>query len=73
MTSSQQSINKTNRHREKLRAAGLRPVRFWVSDTRDPQFVAELQRQCLALKEVAAEETILRLTEDFADQTSKLS
>ena len=35
------------RYRERMRAAGLRPVQFWVPDTRSPEFVAEGRRQCL--------------------------
>ena len=32
-------------HREKLRAAGLRPVTTWLPDTRSPTFIAEAARQ----------------------------
>ncbi len=34
------------RRREKLRAAGLRPIQIWVPDTRAPGFAAECERQC---------------------------
>ena len=36
---------RVQRHRESLRAAGLRPVQIWVPDTRRPGFVQECQRQ----------------------------
>jgi hypothetical protein len=49
-----------------MRAAGLRPVQFWVPDTRSPEFVAEVRRQCLALKGDPAEAEILKLTEEAA-------
>lgn len=32
-------------HRDRLRAAGLRPVQIWVPDTRRPNFVEECRRQ----------------------------
>jgi hypothetical protein len=33
------------RHRDGLRAAGLRPVQIWVPDTRRPGFAEECRRQ----------------------------
>jgi Protein of unknown function (DUF3018) len=32
-----------------MRAAGLRPVQIWVSDTRVPGFAEECRRQCLRI------------------------
>ena len=32
-------------HRDRLRAAGLRPVQIWVPDTRRPDFAEECRRQ----------------------------
>ncbi|MBI1777557.1 MAG: antitoxin MazE family protein [Proteobacteria bacterium] len=42
----QASRDKARAHRESLRAQGLRPVQFWVLDTRSPKFAAEARRQC---------------------------
>ncbi|HEY5237350.1 MAG TPA: antitoxin MazE family protein [Rhizomicrobium sp.] len=36
-------------HRARLRAQGLRPVQFWVPDTRSAAFKAEAHRQSLAV------------------------
>ena len=36
---------RVQRHREALRAAGLRPVQIWVADTRRPGFEDECRRQ----------------------------
>ncbi|MBQ2261754.1 MAG: antitoxin MazE family protein [Loktanella sp.] len=36
---------RVQKHREALRAAGLRPVQIWVPDTRRPGFAAECRRQ----------------------------
>ena len=66
MTSSSGTSNKATRHRARMRAAGLRPVQFWVPDTRNPEFVADLQRQCLSLKDDKAEADVLRFNEAAA-------
>ena len=40
------SAERVRRRRDKMRAAGLRPVQIWVPDTRAPGFAAECRRQC---------------------------
>ena len=42
---------RVQRHRLLRRDAGLRPVQFWVTDTRKTGFPAECRRQCLAVRE----------------------
>lgn len=39
------NARRVQRRRDKLRAAGLRPVQIWVPDTRAPGFAAEAERQ----------------------------
>lgn len=58
--------NKLVRHRERLRAAGLRPVHFWVPDTCTPEFAALLRMQCLQLAKDLAETEALGFTEQVA-------
>lgn len=36
-------------YRQRLRAAGLRPIQVWVPDVRSPGFKAALRRQVAAL------------------------
>ena len=36
-------------YRQRMRAAGLRPVQVWVPDTRSPEFAAICKRQSLAI------------------------
>ncbi|TBN42623.1 DUF3018 family protein [Paracoccus subflavus] len=36
---------RVQKHRDGLRAAGLRPIQIWVPDTRRPGFAAECRRQ----------------------------
>ena len=60
------STNKVTRSRARMRAAGLRPVQFWVPDTRLPGYAAEIRMQCLAIKGDSHEaETI-----EFAEQAT---
>jgi len=66
MSSTRPSAQKVTRSRERMRAAGLRPVQFWVPDTRLEGFALELQRQCLALRADAAESNALHFTEAAA-------
>jgi hypothetical protein len=58
--------SKVVRHRERMRAAGLRPVQFWVPDTRSPEFTAQVRKQCRNLKGDPAETEVLRFTEEAA-------
>ncbi len=58
--------SKVARNRERMRAAGLRPVQFWVQDTRAPEFAAQLRQQCQSLNGDPAEAEILHFTEAAA-------
>ncbi len=40
---------KVRKHRQRLRAQGLRPIQIWVPDVRTPVFKAEAHRQSLAV------------------------
>ncbi len=37
--------DRVQKHRDKLRAMGMRPIQIWVPDTRQPEFAAESKRQ----------------------------
>ena len=62
------STRKVARHRERMRAAGLRPVQFWVPDTRSPEFASQLREQCRALRDDLAEAEALGFAEESARQ-----
>jgi hypothetical protein len=57
-----------NRHREKLREHGLRPVLIWVPDTRRPGFATECLRQSELIKSDAHEKEVLDFLEQAADR-----
>lgn len=63
------SSEKSLRHRERLRAAGLRPVQLWVPDTRAPGFAAQVRSQCLALNGDADEAEAIGFAEAAAAET----
>jgi len=43
--SSTPNARKVRRHREKLRAQGLRPIQIWVPDVNDPKVVEQMRRE----------------------------
>lgn len=55
---------RVQKHREALRAAGLRPVQIWVPDTRRPGFAAECHRQAMLVAEADRHDANLS---DFMD------
>ena len=54
---------RVRRRRDKLRAAGLRPVQIWVPDTRAAGFAAECARQVQVIRDA---ETAESMAEDEA-------
>jgi hypothetical protein len=58
--------SKVARHRARMRLAGLRPVQFWVPDTRSPKFTEQVRKQCQGLKKDPAETEVLRFSEEAA-------
>jgi hypothetical protein len=66
MLNTDASQNKVARARARMRNAGLRPVQFWVPDTRSSLLVDELRRQCLALKGTHAERDAVGFSEQAA-------
>jgi hypothetical protein len=54
---SKSNIERVREARDKLRAAGLRPVQIWVPDTNAPGFAVEAARQARMLAEWEASPT----------------
>ncbi len=56
---------RVQKHRDALRAAGLRPMQIWVPDTRRPDFAQECRRQSLlAANADAADVSLQRLMDE---------
>jgi len=68
MTERNNTVERVRRHREALRAAGLRPVQIWVPDTRRRGFAAECRRQSLSLRGDSLELETLKWLETVTDQ-----
>lgn len=60
---------RVRKHRESLRARGLRPVQIWVPDIRKPGFAEEAHRQSLASCNDPHEKEVLDLIEEMMDYT----
>jgi hypothetical protein len=56
--------DRVQKHRNTLRAAGLRPMQIWVPDTRRPGFAAECRRQAALVAQADQLDTGLS---DFID------
>lgn len=61
-------IQRVKKHRDTLRAAGLRPIQLWLPDTRNKHFVAECKRQSLLLGEDKNELIVEDWLESVADR-----
>ena len=58
---------RVQKHRDSLRAAGMRPVQIWVPDTRQARFSEECKRQSLMLRSDPQEVETLTWLEQAAD------
>ena len=56
MTVTRAGTKRVQRRRDKLRAAGLRPVQIWVPDTRAAGFAEECARQARLIREAETAE-----------------
>jgi hypothetical protein len=61
------SVQKVSKHRERLRAQGLRPVQIWVPDVRTDAFKAEAKRQSMAVSRSAVAEEDQAFIEAVSD------
>jgi len=57
---------RVKKHRDALRASGLRPVQIWVPDTRRPGFAEECRRQSLVVAAADAADADLNVFMDAA-------
>jgi Antitoxin MazE-like len=58
---------RVRKHREALRAAGLRPIQIWVPDVRSKSFATQARRQSLAIARSEQEKEDLAFIESVAD------
>ena len=58
---------RVRKHREKMKAAGLKPVTIWVPDVNAPGYSEDIRRQCLILRNDPQEQQILAEIEQLFD------
>lgn len=66
-TAKKRSKERVQRYRDRMRAAGFKPVTIWLPDTSRPGFAEEVRRQCLLLKNDPQEAKILAEIEALTD------
>lgn len=59
---------RTARYRQRMRAAGLRPVQIWVPDTSKPEFAAQIKVQVERLKGQPEEQDALDFMEAVREE-----
>lgn len=59
---------RVKKHREALRASGLRPIQIWVPDTRKRGFKDECKRQSALLSNDKQEAEVLDWLDSVADR-----
>jgi hypothetical protein len=50
---------RVRKHREKMKAAGLKPVTIWVPDVNAPGYREEIRRQCKLINASADSERVI--------------
>lgn len=58
---------RVQKHRDNLRASGLRPIQIWVPDTRKKGFEEECHRQSMLLQNDPQERDILQWIDSVSD------
>ena len=69
MVSTGTGAERAQRRRDKLRAAGLRPVQIWVPDTRAEGFAEECARQSRLILETEAQASEAEAWFEVSDKT----
>ena len=66
---SEKSAKRVQRHRDGMRAAGLRPVQIWAADTRQAGFADECRRQALLVRAAELETSTDEAWAETSDTT----
>lgn len=62
------STNRVQKHREKLRKAGMKLVQIWVPDTQNKAFIAECQRQSRLIAQSPTDPAVTGLMEEALNE-----
>ena len=58
---------RVRRHREKMKALGLKPVTLWLPDVDSPEYKADIKRQCELINASHDSKVVLEGMLDLAD------
>jgi hypothetical protein len=61
------SAKRVRKHREKMKALGLKPVTIWAPDVNSPEFKADIRRQCELINADADSQIVLEGMLELAD------
>ncbi len=58
---------RVRKHRENMKAAGLKPVTIWVPDVHSPEYQAKIERACRAINASEDSKIVLDGMMELAD------
>lgn len=61
------TAKRVEKHRRRLREAGLRPIQIWIPDTRKKGFAEECKRQSKLIRRDPQEKEILNIISSLTD------
>lgn len=64
--------DKFSAYRARKKAAGLREIRMWVADLRNPEILGQLERDCRALRGSKSEKEALAFIEGAITDDAEL-
>ena len=68
MSKTKSISERVQKHRDTLRAAGLRPIQIWIPDTRKRGFKAKCRKQSESLREDKQEKETLTWLDKVSDR-----
>ena len=61
------SAQKMRQYRERMKAAGLRPIQLWVPDVRSQKIIDEVRKQSILVSSDSQEPRIMDILESVMD------
>jgi Antitoxin MazE-like len=61
------SAQKMRQYRERMKAAGLRPIQLWVPDVRSQKIIDEVRKQSILVSSDSQEPCIMDIVESVMD------
>ena len=65
------TAKRVRKHREKMKAMGLKPMTIWVPDVNSPEFQADIRRQCELINADRDSRMVLEGMSELADRSDR--